>query len=237
MRASGQCDTSIVESVIADISKCGHGNIAVIKSTIPPGSTQQLDAKYANDRLVAVLFNPEFLTEANAIDDFKNQDRIVLGAPERCALDHVAGPLFELESLYRVAYPRVKRALIHSTEAELVKYVTNCFLAAKVALANEFYQICQKLGASYGDVAEVATLDKRLGDSFWKVPGPVLVDGEPAFGFGASCLPKDLRSLSFVAERLGVDAKMLRATWEKNLEVRQPHQRDWELMPKAVTNS
>lgn len=110
----------------------------------------------------------------------------------------------------------------------MIKYLANCFLATKVSFANEMYQICDKLGARYDKVIELATLDSRLGTSHWKVPGP---DGH--FGFGLTCFPKDINALIKLSEQLGVDPKMLKTAWEKNLEVRP--EKDWEqLKGRAV---
>jgi UDPglucose 6-dehydrogenase len=92
-----------------------------------------------------------------------------------------------------------------------------------MSFANEISQICEKLGVAYEGVINLAMLDKRLGRSHWKVPGP---DGH--YGFGLTCFPKDINALIAVAFELGVDPKILRAAWEKNLEVRP--ERDWEKM-------
>lgn len=226
MRDDGSSDTSIVESVVREIDSAVaaqglHCPVVVIKSTVPPGTSQALDAKYDN---VYVAFNPEFLTEANAIEDFKNQDRIVVGHDRRAVLEH-------LEELYHEAYPNVPVFKVSSSAAEMVKYTTNCFLATKLSFANELFQICKALGVTYAEVVEVAKQDKRLGTSHWMVPGP---DGK--FGWGLSCFPKDLNALKFLAEEAGVATTMLNAAWEKNLEVRPPEDRDWEHMEKAVVN-
>ena len=74
MKKDGTCHTDIVEDVISEINECGNGEVVVIKSTIPPGTTDRLHRKYKN---IDVIFNPEFLTEANFIEDFKNQNRII----------------------------------------------------------------------------------------------------------------------------------------------------------------
>jgi UDPglucose 6-dehydrogenase len=115
-----------------------------------------------------------------------------------------------------------------STTAEMVKYVTNCFLATKVAFANEMYQTCFELNnhglnVDYDKVIEYAKHDHRLGDTHWAVPGP---DGN--YGFGGHCFPKDLNALMFLAKKYGVLPTVLQAVWDKNLEVRQKHYRDWE---------
>lgn len=226
MKRDGSADTSIVESVIAELNEAvdriigepaEHAPI-VIKSTIPPGTTERFNAKYRNLR---VVFNPEFLTEANAIEDFKNQKRIIIGGP------HSAATL--IKRIYQISYPQVPTTKTSSTIAEMVKYATNCFLATKVALANEFYQICNALEIDFDKVVEYSTQDARLGQSHWAVPGP---DGD--VGFGMSCFPKDLNALIARAKELGVEPKVMMGAWSKNLEVRK--NRDWEKMPgRAVS--
>ncbi len=229
MFKNGQCDTSIVESVVKELDVASHikherehcwGVTVVIKSTVPPGTTEYLDSIC---KWIEVVFNPEFLTEKNSINDFKNQSRIILGG-ELAAIKIVA-------DIYRNAYPSVPIVGLESKAAEMVKYVTNCFLAMKVSFANEIYQICDKLDISYEGVISASMLDDRLGQSHWQVPGP---DG--LFGWGLSCFPKDLNALTYVSKMLGIKPVMLEATWEKNLEVRKSEDRDWERMSKAVVD-
>ena len=80
MKKDGSCDLSIVKNTIYDINNFNFGNIAVIKSTVPPGTTKKLNEECKN---IQTIFNPEFLTEANYIDDFKNQNRIIIGGPRQ----------------------------------------------------------------------------------------------------------------------------------------------------------
>ena len=224
MRKDGSCDTSIVEAVVKDIndmvvSRNVSGRIVAIKSTIPPGTTNRLNKECEN---ISVIFNPEFLTEANFIDDFKNQNRIIIGG-ERPSTT-------KLRQVYSLAFPNVKIVKTGSITAEMVKYMTNTFLATKVSFANEMYQICGRLGIDYDKVVEYSTYDERLGKSHWAVPGP---DGKP--GFGGSCFPKDLNAILDVCRELGVPAKTLYGAWETNLNVR-PEQ-DWkDLKGRAVVD-
>jgi len=232
MRKDGSADLSIVENVLDDLSSIPGERIAVVKSTVPPGSTDSWNRKY-NDAGLHVVFNPEFLTEANALDDTRNQNRIILGGPR----PHIN----TVKNVFQTAFPNVPIIKTSSTTAEMVKYVTNIHLAVKVSLANEFYQICQSLdskGANidYDKVIEYALHDARLGTSHWKVPGPMPADdtGELVFGFGGSCFVKDINALMHQAESLGVNPKVMRGAWEKNLEVRPG--RDWEkLRGRAIT--
>jgi len=230
MHEDGSADTTIVESVLDEISACPavestYNRIAVIKSTVPPGSTQRWNSKYEKLGL-SVVFNPEFLTEANALNDMREQNRIILGGPR----PHIN----RVKQLFQQAFPKVPIVKTGSTTAEMIKYLTNCHLAVKVAFANEVAQVCEALDASghnidYDKVIEYAKFDKRLGDSHWSVPGPVPTeDGRYVRGFGGHCFPKDLNALINVAKELGVEPSVMTAAWKKNLEVRAPEDRDWE---------
>ena len=218
MNKDGSCNTNIVEDVIEKINFVGKDITVVIKSTISPGTTDGLNTKYNN---VSSVFNPEFLTEANFIDDFKNQNRIIIGG-QRPATTKV-------KQIYAKVLPKTKVIKTGSTHAEMVKYMTNTFLATKVSFANEMKMICDKIDIDYDKVVEYATYDDRLGKSHWSVPGP---DGK--LGFGGSCFPKDLNALIDLCYEKSIKANTLFGAWETNLEVR-PEQ-DWkELKGRAVT--
>jgi UDPglucose 6-dehydrogenase len=234
MREDGSCDLSIVEDVLKELAfvQISCSRTAVIKSTIPPGSTERWNKQFEGTGL-HVVFNPEFLRETSALDDMRNQNRIVLGGPRPY--------INKVKQLFESAFPNVPIIKTSSTTAEMVKYVANVHLAVKVSLANEFYQICTALDAKganidYDKVIEYATMDERLGKSHWKVPGPMPASdtGEPAMGFAGSCFIKDLNALMVLARELGIDPKVMSGAWEKNLEVRP--QRDWEkLVGRAVS--
>jgi len=229
MKKNSSCDTSIVEGVIKELNeicaKLETERIVVIKSTVPPGTTDRLDRSHQH---LHICFNPEFLTERNFIEDFKNQDRIIIGGTREATN--------VVKQLYQMAYPDVSVTKTSDTIAELVKYITNCFLATKVSFANEMKQICDKLEIDYDKVVEYATKDKRLGTSHWAVPGPMPASdgsGKLLPGFSGSCLIKDLNALIAVATELEINPIVMKATWEKNLTVRP--ERDWEqLIGRAV---
>jgi UDPglucose 6-dehydrogenase len=215
MRKNGSCDLSIVRNAldeINDVAKAlfAEDYIVVIKSTIPPGTTEQLNREYPN---LDIVFNPEFLTEANAVDDYKNQNRIIVGGD-------IPGST-KVKAVFAKAFPKVPIIKTSSSIAEMIKYVTNTFLATKVSFANEMYQICQALNIDYDKVIEYARYDDRLGNSHWSVPGP---DGD--FGFGGHCFPKDIAALEYLAERFGVDTTVITAAIAKNQKVRTD--KDWE---------
>jgi UDPglucose 6-dehydrogenase len=217
MYEDGSADLSIVDGVLSELASIPGERIAVVKSTVPPGSVEEWNKKYGPSGL-HVVFNPEFLTEANALNDMRNQNRIILGGPRPW--------VNEVKQVFESAFPGVPIVKTSSTIAEMVKYMTNNFLTVKVAFANEMAQICEALdkkglNVDYDKVVEYAKYDQRLGNSHWSVPGP---DGNR--GFGGHCFPKDVNAMISVAKGLGVEPKVLSASWEKNLEVRQD--RDWE---------
>jgi UDPglucose 6-dehydrogenase len=211
MNSDGSCNTDIVEDVIKQLDEIGKIKGIVVKSTIPPGTTEKWNKRYNTN----IAFNPEFLTERNAVSDYENQDRIILGGPRSTTT--------ELKQIFSKVFPKAHVIKTNSTYAEMVKYVTNTFLSVKVSFANEIYQLCEKLGADYDKVIEYAIMDNRLGDSHWGVPGH---DGD--FGFGGHCFPKDLSALLHLTEELGTTNNVLEATQKTNNEVRK--NRDWENM-------
>ena len=218
MKKNGRCDTRIVETAISDINdankKLGKNAIAVIKSTIEPGTTDRLNERYSN---VTVIFNPEFLTEANSFEDFKNQNRIIIGGPRPASTT--------VKTMYRRAFPKVPIIKTGANVAETVKYFINCFLATKVSFANEMKQVCDKINVDFDKVVEYALYDDRIGNSHLSVPGP---DG--SLGFGGHCFPKDLNAIMYIAQDFGIEPKVLAGVWEKNNEVRPQASRDWENM-------
>ena len=222
MKKDSTCDLSIVESVVSELDGLGESIgkkiVVVIKSTVVPGTTEAFNEKYKN---VYVCYNPEFLVERTALEDFKSQDRIIVGGPRKATK--------VIKQLYATAYPNVPVTKTSSTIAELVKYTTNCFLATKVSFANEIKQVCDSLDVDYDKVVEYAIKDKRLGGSHWSVPGP---DG--LLGFGGSCFPKDLNALLSKAFKLNVKCNTIYGAWLTNLEVRP--EKDWEnLIGRAVS--
>ena len=136
MYEDGTCNTSIVEIMLSQINGYGPNKSydIVIKSTIPPGTTEEWNERFEK---LNIVFNPEFLTEANAVSDYENQNRIILGGPRPATT--------RLKRIFTKVFPKAHIIKTGSRHAEMVKYVTNAFLATKVSFANEMYQICQAL--------------------------------------------------------------------------------------------
>ena len=216
MNKNGSCNTSIVESTLSSldliVDNLETTRTVVLKSTVPPGTTERLNNLY---RSLNIVFNPEFLTERNAEEDFKNQKRIILGGPRPYTT--------EVKTIFSKVFPKTHIIKTDSSHAEMIKYVTNTFLATKISFANEIFQLCSKLDIDYDKVIEYATLDDRLGKSHWGVPGH---DGD--FGYGGHCFPKDLAALLYLSYQYNTVNGVLKATQETNNKVRTD--RDWERM-------
>lgn len=204
--ADGTVDTSIVESVLAAIGKSECA--VVLKSTVPPGFTEAESQKIGRE----ITFNPEFLTAANATKDYANQNHTILGV-------HDTGRLTNQEYLITqvIGEALPHTVIVHTshTVAEMTKYARNCFLATKVAYANEIWGACYALGISYDEVRSLMVMDSRIMDSHLQVPGP---DGK--FGFGGACFPKDTVGLHRVLNTLEVPKELLEGVITSNLKVR-----------------
>jgi nucleotide sugar dehydrogenase len=218
MRSNGSCDLSIVEQTIHEIDKHSDGHVAIIKSTVPPGTTSRLNAEC---NTLNVVFNPEFLTEANYIDDFKYQTRIIIGGEtEHTSL---------IRNLYKKVFYNTPIIKTDSETAEMVKYFLNCFFATKVSFANEMKDISDSIGIDYDKVVEYSLYDIRIGKSHLSTPGP---DGKR--GFGGSCFPKDVNAMIYFAIVNDINPVVLKSIWLKNLLVRP--EKDWEkLVGRAIS--
>ena len=218
MNKDGSCDTSIIESVLFNLNKFKTKHIIVLKSTVLPKTTEKLNRTFSN---FSIVFNPEFLRERNAVEDFNNQNRIILGGPRSSST--------KLKDIYTKLFPNAHIIKTGSTEADMVKYFTNSFLSTKVSFANEMYEIASKLNIDFDKIVEYSTLDKRIGKSHLSVPGP---DGD--FGYGGHCLPKDLSAIINFSENLKTNNSVLKAVKKTNDKVRKD--RDWELMKGRAIN-
>tara|TARA_A100001015_G_C14989591_1_gene713238 strand:- start:1020 stop:1883 length:864 start_codon:yes stop_codon:yes gene_type:complete len=222
MRKSGECDTRLLEQVVEKINtECRHDPqrnrpVLVVKSTVPPGTTEKLNN---TADVLDVCFSPEFLTEANSFEDFKNQNRIIIGGntANKCSSAK------KVKQMFRKPFPRIPIVVTKWETAEMVKYFTNCFLAAKVTFANQMFQICNDSNIDYDKVCEYALYDERIGKSHLAVPGP---DGD--LGFGGHCFPKDLAAMIAFGSINDGDTSFLKAVQDYNDACRRI--RDWEQM-------
>ena len=202
MTGDGSCDTTILNDFFDSLPNLeNEETIFVIKSTVPVGTTSRLALKHR------VIHNPEFLTARNAVNDFANADRNIIGGDRELA--EKFGEMFFLN------FRNIPSMIVSSDESEAIKYFSNTFLAYKVAYFNKMYDFCQTLGLDYDKVARGVSADPRIGTSHTKVPG---IDSDR--GFGGTCFPKDLNSLIVQMESAGVNADMLKEVWKYNEQIR-----------------
>lgn len=207
MTKTGECDLSFVETFFSELEKKSSAlkkdPLFVIKSTVPIGTTENLRRKYP----FKIVHNPEFLTAVNAVEDFRNSDRNIIGGNQELCL--------ELREFYDTYFPGTPIQIVSSNESETIKYFCNSFLASKVAFFNNLFQICEKLGMNFDSVKDGVCSDTRIGVSHTKVPGP---DG--LMGFGGYCFPKDINALINTLKENDIDDRLFRTVWEYNQSIR-----------------
>ena len=221
----GTMNVDIVDTVLNDINTINSTmddevGIILLRSTVTPGTTSNLQKKYPNLRIV---FNPEFLTERSANFDFINQSRFILGGS--------SDDVIEVSELFRERFGSSLSIIETNYEtAELIKYMTNTFFATKISFLNDMKLLADKCGVIWEDALEGFVRDGRVGHSHLNVPGH---DGK--FGFGGSCFPKDIQALINFGNELGLEMSVLKGAWETNLKVRP--EKDWEqLKGRAVVD-
>jgi UDPglucose 6-dehydrogenase len=190
--ASGALDPSEVWSAIKEIEPLVTvGTIFAVKSTVPPGTCDELAAAFPRVTIASV---PEFLVAARPDETFTRPDRVVIGvdSPDAAA---------KLSDLMSIVAPSAPIVVLRSIEAELVKLCANAMLAAKVTLANELKEICSQFDVHWPRVKSAVGLDRRI--------GPDHLDVSPERGFGGTCLPKDLDGLICASRRAGYEPSVL----------------------------
>ncbi len=177
MSDNGTIDTSIVEESIKKLLNQRSG-IIVLKSTVTPDIVKSLCTHEVGRN--RVVYNPEFLTEKNATEDFVNPPMQIFGGDK--SVTEKVEEIFKQHSLCKPC------PVFHmeAEDASFVKYGINSFLATKVLWFNQFYDIVEKFGGNFGRIINAIGEDPRIGQSHTRVPGH---DGRR--GFGGACFPKD----------------------------------------------
>ena len=173
MREDGTCDTSVVESVLDQLTGIDYRGIVAIKSTVVPGTTRDLQEKFGDLQICCV---PEFLRERSALTDFVlEHDVLVVGTTDENVATRVVRAHGNLPKQVRIVTP---------TEAELCKYFNNVFNALRITFANGFYDVCSNLDADYQKVYDAMTQRSNIDGQYLRV-------SKNLRGFGGYCLPKD----------------------------------------------
>jgi len=209
-RFNGNLDLRYVRKVCGDIGSAlrdkEEPHVVVMRSTIIPGTTRDIVIptleEYSGKRAgidFGVCYNPEFLREGSAVDDFYHPPKIVIGE-----IDSISGDL--LASLYEKIDAPLFRTDLET--AEMIKYVDNSWHALKVGFANEVGNICKAIGIDAHRVMDIFCQDTKLNLS------PCYL--KPGFAFGGSCLPKDLRALTHTARKLDLEIPILNSIMVSN---------------------
>ena len=218
-------DLSQIYSVAKQIStSINKFKIIITKSTVPVTTGDEIEkilSKKNNKKKFAVVSNPEFLREGEAIRDFTYPDRIVIGSNDKKSnriMKTLYTPLISKGSQY-----------VHTSRraAELIKYASNSFLATKITFINEIANLCEKTGINVEDISIGMGLDKRIGSRFLRA-GPA---------YGGSCFPKDTKAITSTADKFKTNLSVIKSVIKSN-ENRSNLllNRIYEILKKKVKN-
>lgn len=194
---SGECDSSIVESVIADLKRKNYNGLMCIKSTVSPGVTKLFQKEYGKN----ICFIPEFLKERSAYEDFVyNHDLCVIGT--------TSDEYYKLVKQAHGHYPK-KFVQLTETEAEFCKYFNNIYNASLITFANSMYEVCKSMDVNYNNIKNAIVNRSHIHDYY-------LNCSEALRGFGGMCLPKDTKAMDYVAKKRGLDVEFFKNIIEEN---------------------
>jgi nucleotide sugar dehydrogenase len=199
--ANGDCDTSIVESVVSALHAAEYTGLVSIKSTVVPGTCDRLSAMYPKLRICSV---PEFLRAKTALADFMyNHDLLIIGSTRD--EDYV---------MMRKIHGNLPKnvACVKPAEAEVVKYFNNVNHATQIIFANIAYAVCKKLGVDYDNVYNAIIQRDSINPAY-------LMCNENLRGFGGHCLPKDTSAWNNLVKSLGLEFSMIQALIDDNAKV------------------
>ena len=205
----GSANLEYVFSAAKEISKhMDSYKVIVVKSTVPVGTSEQVRTIIKENKENAdfdMVDNPETLREGEAIKDFTVPDRIIIGSDSEKAKKI-------MHELYK-GIERANRNIIFTDihSAELIKYASNAMLALRISFMNQIAPLCEEIGADVKDVAKGVGLDNRIGPRFLQAGA----------GYGGSCFPKDVRALSYVLRKHGLDSKLFDSADEINEKTKQ----------------
>tara|TARA_B100000242_G_scaffold291202_1_gene264077 strand:- start:8794 stop:9591 length:798 start_codon:yes stop_codon:yes gene_type:complete len=195
---TGECDTTIVENVLAELSEIEYAGAVCIRSTVLPGFTAKMAQKFKN---LQIAFVPEFLRERCALEDFiENHNLLAIGTLEE--------KVFELVRDTHAQLPK-NVVKMTPTEAELLKYYNNSFAALRIIFANFFFELCERLEANYPTVKNSYLLTGKAKDLYLDV-------NEDLRGYAGVCLPKDVKAIAMFAKEIGVDMDLMKAVDSDN---------------------
>jgi len=198
---SSSVDLSYIFNVAKQILRFSKKKkIIITKSTVPVGTGDQIERIFKNKKKFAVISNPEFLREGEAIRDFRYPDRIIIGSNEKKTFN-------TMKSLYLPLISKGAKFFITNRRgAELIKYASNAFLATKITFINEIANLCEKTGINIEDISLGMGSDDRIGSRFLRA-GPA---------YGGSCFPKDTKGLVSIGDKAKIDLSIVRSVVKSN---------------------
>ena len=209
MEIDGAQNSEILESVVDELVKKIPNTLIVVKSTVLPNVLEKLTK--LTDSLV---YNPEFLREKHAYEDFENSPMLIFGGNHK--LSEIVSNAYRKHSRSKTD----KHIFLDLVSASLVKYSINSFLATKIVFFNEMYELFSILNVndSWEEIINSISIDERIGGSHMNVPGH---DGRK--GFGGACFPKDSFALMSFASKKGIDLDVLKSAIKKNNSIRKEY--------------
>ena len=201
---NNSADLKYVFSVVNELKNIiARYKIIITKSTVPVTTGDKIEkilSQLKKKKLIDVVSNPEFLREGEAIRDFTNPDRVIIGTDSKKAnriLKNLYTPIVKKNSRY-----------FHTSRkgAELIKYASNAFLATKISFINELANLCEKTNVDIKDISTGMGLDQRIGDRFLRA-GPA---------YGGSCFPKDTKALIGIAKKFKTDLSIVKSVVNSN---------------------
>ena len=200
---NGDCDTTIIESVIDELAEINYKGIIAIRSTAVPGFTQSMIDKHKN---LTIAFVPEFLRERCALDDFLNNHKLLA----------VGTHDIWVHRKMVQCHGELPQNVVHLTpnEAEVLKYYNNVYAAVRVTFANVMYEICEKLDCDYNTIKNAYIKTGKAIDMY--------LDVYPELrGYGGMCLPKDTKALASLIKKLDLPFNLLDVVTEDNSKVKK----------------
>lgn len=209
MANDGSIDDSILKSVLTDLDKYCLNSTIILKSTITPNIINEIIKNRPN-----MVYNPEFLRERTANEDFINSKMIIFGGNEES---------FNKASMFYKNHTNClskKYQFMPADKASLIKYTINSFLALKVLFFNEIFKVFDSLDENmeWEDFINIIKIDERMGDSHMQVPGP---DGR--FGFGGACFPKDTKAFLNFSKNINAKLKLIEKSISLNNKIRSKY--------------
>lgn len=200
-------DITAIQETCTALASNGCNKPIVIKSTVTPGTCDNL----AQQHNLQIVHNPEFLTASTALDDFKNQNHIVIGSTKSVTDETVS----DVRNFYALSFKTAAFSMCTAFESEVMKLTCNCFYAVKVQFFNEIHALVEHDQKSYDTVIDMCLKNGWIHPMHTKVPG---TDGK--YSFGGMCFPKDTRALCSYMEQKGIINSVLNGTVEEQRKMR-----------------